>query len=220
MPGTDTILYSILTEEKFVNKKLLDDIIAKEGLSGSYLLSALTDRGMVSETEVLKSFAKKLKLPYKLIKKEKLEPSLFKKIPVKIASHYQFVPLEISDRNLTIAVCYPPDIKTQDAIRLQLGYDISVVLTNKSDILQVFKENYGLAANTVDKISAGAEKMQSDISLFEDEELQDIEKMSESATVEKLVNEIIFDAYKNRATDIHIEPYRDHVRFRYRIDGI
>ncbi|MBI5143999.1 MAG: Flp pilus assembly complex ATPase component TadA [Candidatus Omnitrophica bacterium] len=84
------------------------------------------------------------------------------------------------------------------------------------------KKYYGFAADTLGKItsSVSTEKIASSIQETAQYKVEDIEKLAEDASVIKLVNQIILEAYKKRATDVHIEPFRQGIALRYRIDGI
>ena len=79
---------------------------------------------------------------------------MLKKIPIKIASYYKFLPVKAKGRLLTIAVSAPLDIKTQDEIRTQVGYDIDTVLSCSNDIQDSIKKFYGIAAETLESMSA------------------------------------------------------------------
>ena len=85
--------------------------------------------------------------------------------------------------------------------------------------MKLLKKYYGLASDTIDRIlTKDPNKRNADGN--QETWVEDIEKKSEDPSVAKLVNQIILEAYQKRATDIHIEPYRDKMRLRYRIDGI
>jgi len=216
----DNILYNIIIEKKLVSKDVLDEIINDTEGAGVVWFGNLCKRKLVDESTVLMLLAEKLGISFEAIGKADIDAELFKKIPVKIASHYQFVPLKLEERTLIVGTYYPLDINTQDEIRLQLGYEISILLTNKEKVLEILKRYYGLGADTLDQMFAKDKVSQDLRSAPAGEDLEIIDQIDKDATVANLVNQIIFDAYKKRATDIHIEPYRNKVRFRYRIDGI
>ncbi|MCK5083070.1 MAG: type II/IV secretion system protein, partial [Candidatus Omnitrophica bacterium] len=163
--------------------------------------------------------AQELKISFVNLRDISIEKSTTETVPLKFASYYKFMPVKIENRVLTVAVAYPLDIKTQDEIRTQLGYEVEMVLAFESDINDMLKIHYGLAADTINKIISKTSQKQIEASRAETE-VEDIEKIAEEESVTKLVNQIILEAYKRRATDIHIEPYRGKVRLRYRIDGV
>jgi len=104
-------------------------------------------------------------------------------------------------------------------LRLHLGYDVDRILAPESEILLALRRYYGVGADTVEEIltnTTSAERK--DKPKIDDVDI--LEKSAEDASVVKLVNQILTEAVSTRTTDIHIEPYRDKVRVRYRIDGI
>ncbi|MFH2145101.1 MAG: ATPase, T2SS/T4P/T4SS family [Candidatus Omnitrophota bacterium] len=213
------LISQLLIEKQFLNQQ---DIIACFNESEQRQISPLpliAKRANVPEKQILEIIAPRLNMPYLDLKAVSVDKVLIEKIPVKVASYYKFMPVKLEDRNLTIAVSYPLDVKTQDEIRTHLGFNLEVVLACEEDIHDVMKKYYGLGADTLERIVS---QKTYDFSREEakDERVDDLEALSEDASVIQLVNQIILEAYKKRATDIHIEPYRNKVRLRYRIDGI
>jgi len=215
----NNILFNLLIDKKLVQKTVLEELISQiPSANGSVWISELSTSGLIQEGQVLKLLADSLGMVYRSIKNDPIDEGVLKKIPIKVASYYQFIPLYLENNKLTIGVYYPMDIKKLDEIRFQLGYGILQVIANKDEVLGLLRENYGLGAQTIEKmfLDGTAEKV-----AFRDREaVEDIEKDQEDATIANLVNQIILDAYKKRATDIHIEPFRSGVKFRYRIDGV
>ena len=216
----DIILSEALVEKGLITQKDLESIFKEIDSSDQSLQQILTKRRIILEKDILNILAEKLKITYLDLRNISIDMSVLNKVPVKIASYYRFLPIEIKDRVLTIAVSSPLDIKTQDEIRTQLGYDIEVVLSYSEDILDGLKKYYGLAAETLDSIISATPKTSDFLSDITQEKVEDIEKLAEDASVIKLVNQIILEAYRKRATDIHVEPYRDSLSLRYRIDGL
>lgn len=220
MTKIDSILYEALVNKGRINKDSLEPLIKEAEETAKPLSSILVKHNVLAEQEILNILSEVLKVPCLDPKTTSVEKSVIDKVPLKIASYYRFMPIKINERALTIAVDYPLDIKTQDEIRTQLGYDIEMVLSRSSDILEALKKHYGLAADTLEKITSGVSGLEVSSQEASLEKVEDIEKLAEDASVIKLVNQIILDAYRKRATDIHIEPYRGRVSVRYRIDGL
>jgi len=216
----DLILYEALIERGLISKDALEPFIKEVETSDAGLSQILVKGGLFPEKELLTVWADKLKLSIISLKGLAIEKVVIDKIPVKIASYYRFIPVSIKDRVLTIAVSSPMDIKTQDEIRTQVGYDIEMVLSYQEDILGSLKKYYGVAAETLGKIVSQVSKGEAFPQEGMHEKVEDIEKLAGDASVIKLVNQIILEAYRKRATDIHIEPYRQEVSLRYRVDGI
>ncbi|MBU2257608.1 MAG: Flp pilus assembly complex ATPase component TadA [Candidatus Omnitrophica bacterium] len=219
MNKVDSLLYDALINKGIAAKDTLDLLIKESDGSSQNLVSILSKRGDYSEAQILKVLAEKTGLAFLDLKNVAVPEDITEKIPVKIATYYQFLPIEIKGRILICAVSYPLDIKIQDEIRNQLGYDIELVLAVTEDIVEGLRKYYGLAADTLEKIVSQVPK---DSASYQDptQKIDDIEKLAEDASVIKLVNQIILEAFRKRATDIHIEPFRESVAIRYRIDGL
>ncbi len=125
--------------------------------------------------------------------------------------------MSLEGQILTVAVYNPMDVWLAENIKLNLGFAVRRVLTSRKEVEEAIRKNYGTVAGTVDKIMEGKSGKDR---LVKDETIEDIEKNAEDASVIKLVNQIITEAIKMRATDIHIEIYADKVVLRYRIDGV
>ncbi len=215
----DKILSEGLIEKGLATKEILEPLLKETDINGQSLQQILIKRQISSEEDVLEIFAEKLKFVCLNLKEISIDKSVFDKVPLKIASYYKFVPVSLKDKLLTIAVSSPLDIKIQDEIRTHSGFDIETVLACQTDILESLKKYYGFATDTMKEISQGSEVK----GLFQEriqEKVEDIEKLAGDASVIRLVNQVILEGYKKRATDIHIEPYREGVSLRYRIDGL
>ncbi|MBU1124683.1 MAG: Flp pilus assembly complex ATPase component TadA, partial [Candidatus Omnitrophica bacterium] len=214
----DLFLSDILLERNLISQKELEPILKETDNSKESLQQLLVKKGLFFEKDILTILADKLKVSYVSLKETVIEKSVVERVPLKVAQYYKFIPLKIRDKVLVIAVSSPFDIKTLDEIRMQVGLDIEMALASAIEVAECLKKYYGLGADTLEGITAGAGS-----SLREEtvqEKVDDIEKLAEDASVISLVNQIILDAYKRRATDIHIEPYRDGLSLRYRIDGL
>ncbi len=217
----DMVLFEALVEKCLISKEAMESFI-KEGESSQLSLGqVIIKHGILSENDLLSMLSAKLKMPVVSLREMAIDKKVIDRIPVKIATYYKFMPLDIGERVLTIAVSYPMEVTRQDEIRTQLGYDIRLVLSREDEIYEAMKKHYGFAADTLGKITAGAgAAKQSEERETEWTRVEDIEKLAEDASVIKLVNQIILEAYKKRATDVHIEPFRNGIALRYRIDGI
>ena len=217
--NVDKILSKVLIDKGLIKKEDLDKCLKEAKSSAQNLGNILIKEDLATEDEILEILARELKLSCLNLKTTNIEPSVFKKIPLKIALYYKFVPIKIEKGVLTIAVAYPFVLKIQDEIRTHLGYRIEMVLSCEKNILEILKLRYGLAADTIQEIMAKTPRAGETETA--EEKVENIEILGdEEASVIKLVNQIILDAYKARATDIHIEPYRGRIKIRYRVDGV
>ncbi|MBI3602543.1 MAG: Flp pilus assembly complex ATPase component TadA [Candidatus Omnitrophica bacterium] len=216
----DTILSEALLEKGLISSKEIDSLLPQVESSTESLQQLLIKRGIIAEKDILNVLAERLRISFVSLKSIDIDRVILEKVPLKIAMHYRFVPLEIKRRIITIAVASPFDIKTQDEIRTQLGYGVELTLATQQDITEALKRYYGLGAETLDKISITTPQEEASPMEASRAAVEDIEKLAGDASVIKLVNQIILEGWKKRATDIHIEPQRGVVSLRYRIDGL
>ncbi len=210
----------LLAESGLVPRETLQEALKISKQANRSLMDVLGRDYHVDEAAAYRLLSQKSGIPYRDLKTEAVDAGAIRSVPVKVAWHYGFMPLRFDETgNLLIAVDSPFTIKIQDEIRLQLGHGLVQVLSRRQDITDCFKKYYGFAADTVDKIvsHAGFEKPAEEQVISS---IESSEKMAGDATVVDLVNEIIFEAYQKRATDIHFEPYRGEFRVRYRIDVV
>ncbi|MCU0666236.1 MAG: Flp pilus assembly complex ATPase component TadA [Candidatus Omnitrophica bacterium] len=217
----DEIILSYVRKNAIVPEDVLSRLIRNNASSDKSVLGLLVKENLVNETSIIKNLSSDLGLPYLEINSIKIDKRLSEVIPYKFAWHYRFVPVSIEGRLLTIALIYPLDIKTQDELRLHFGYEIKMVMANESDVLEQINALYGLGADVAGAITSD-ESMSENIKLdtASKEEISDIDKLADDKSIVRLVNQIILEAYKKRATDIHIEPCRGEFNVRYRIDGV
>jgi len=217
----NAILQEELIKKGIVKKSVFDAILKESEKSNTPLISLLVKHNIAQEKGLLALLAEELKIPCVDLKNIEIETSLMKNIPIKLASYYKIMPIKLEGNALTIATSYPLDIKILDDIRMQAGFNIEIVLAPANEVEEAIKKYYGVAAETIERIiskTPAAEREAEEKA--KEEKIEDIEKAAEDASIIKLVNQIIIEAFKKRATDIHIEPYRGKVRFRYRIDGV
>lgn len=216
----DQILSKILLERKLITHAQLEPAVKEAAKISQPLSSVLVKKGLMGEEQILNILSQDLNIPHVSLRTFVVDKSVIDRIPLKVASYYKFVPLKMEHGVVTIAVAYPLDIQTQDEIRIHLGHPIEMVLAAETEIMDMLKSHYGLAADTIHKIISKTPEKQTAVTHAGEEAIEDVEKLAEEESVVKLVNQIIAEAYKRRATDIHIEPYRGKVRLRYRIDGV
>lgn len=215
----DKILADELVRRNALTRAVADTCLAELQNSQESLQGYLLQRGLLPERQILAALSSAHHLPEVDLKTVLIDKGVVAKVPVRFAWYYKFMPIKVEGRVLTIATATPFDVKFHDDIRAHLGFEPTVVLAREADVLDALNKHYGLAANTVDRLTKETARK----SVREEETapwVEDLEKAGDDASVGTLVNEIIFEAYKKRATDIHIEPYRHKVRVRYRIDGV
>ncbi|HLF19098.1 MAG TPA: ATPase, T2SS/T4P/T4SS family [Candidatus Omnitrophota bacterium] len=219
MKQLNKIIEEALIKNNVLAKGSLKTYQEQAQKKGESLRDFLIDQNIVTEQQILVSLCQQLNLERVSFQTLAIDSAAIEKVPVKFVWYYKIMPIRLEGDTLTVASAIPLDVKTQDELRVHLGSGIKVVLASERELTEALKKYYGFASDTIDRIMT-KEGTSTAGMMSSMEAIEDIEQKSEDPTVSNLVNEIIMEAYRKRATDIHIEPYRDKVRFRYRIDGV
>jgi type II secretion system protein E len=189
--------------------------IAVEGGSSESLLSYICrERGM-AEDVFLQKLAQALNWPFLDLPKLKVPAEARNRVSTKVAFQYSVLPTQVTDGTLQIAVSNPFDSAMLNAVRFDARGPIEFALATRPEIEKALKNFYGVGAETLGELDKDEALV--DLDLPVDKE---ITESDQEASVIKFVNQVIWEAYKDRATDIHFEPAEDELRIRYRIDGI
>ena len=211
-------LGELLVKNDIISEKQLEQALWQHQKAGEFLGRTVVKMGIASEEEVLPLLSKKLKISYVQINKLSIPPEVIKKVPAKFACHYELIPIKLEGKVLTVALTDPSSLEFIDDLTLLLGYKINPMLAGELDIMKGLKKYYGIGAETIEEMMK--QTSQTETMKKMESSVDDIEELAADATIIKFVNQILLEAYRDRATDIHIEPYEDELRIRYRIDGI
>src|SRR5580700_1783210 len=168
----------------------------------------------VAEDVFLQQLAGALNWPYLDLGKLAVSPEACLKVPTKVAFQYSVLPTRFENGELQVVISNPFDAAMLNTVRFNAGGPVSFAIAPKIEIEKSLKKYYGVGAETLDEMSKDEP-----IELLVGED-KEITEGDQEASVIKFVNQIIWEAYKDRATDIHFEPAEDELRIRYRIDGI
>jgi len=213
-------LGEILLARGAVEKQDIEAALKTQKKSRERIGRVLVRMGAVEETEVLKALEEQTGVPYEDISQTRIDDAMFKVVPPALIHTHHFVPLRKEDDVLVAAVADPLDLQALDDLRLVAGCPVKAVCAAERDILKIIRDRYGVGADTVEKLiqEEGAE---GDVEIVQEEEDQvsDLELVEDAALI-RLVNQIILEALEERASDIHIEPFEEGFRVRYRVDGV
>ncbi len=207
--------------EMLINKHLITPqqlklAIKEQQKTGELLGQALCRMGYLEDEQFLQVLSQQLNIPFVKLRDVDIDASAIKKLPAKFAWYYKIVPISYADRKLTVATFDP--LCSLNDVKKFLGCEIIPVLATENDLTKAIEKYYGVGAETIEEIIAATP--QENIEIDSSKKITDIEKMAGDASVVKLVNQIILEAYQKRATDIHIDLFRNKLSLRYRVDGI
>ncbi len=201
------------TPQRFEDWQKAWRLAAANGSQDSLLEFVSREAGF-SEEMFLQQLAVVLKWPFVDLKVATVPTEAKNKISTKVAFQYYAVPTDYQNGTLQVAVCNPFDSGMLNSVQFDAKMPVQFALAPKTEIDKALKKYYGVGAETLDEMSKEDEPL--DL-LLDDKE---ITEGDQEASVIKFVNQIIWEAFKSRATDIHFEPAEDELRIRNRIDGI
>ena len=219
--GRILIKMGILTRDKVHNCVKLQ----KEQFPNKKLGEVLISQGMIDRNQLNIALAAQRGMSYTNITGMDIPKEVIAAIPAQMANTYRVVPIEFdkSANRVTIAIDDPNNFRATDDLSTLMGYNVTAIVTDASALNQSLERYY----------SKGEENITDLIGEIEDDELlnsmsgrdqsidlDEIKELAESNPVKKLLNLVLLQAIRDKAADIHFEPFESEYRMRYRIDGI
>jgi type IV pilus assembly protein PilB len=222
-------LGEMLVKEGLITASQLEKAISVQRQEGGRLGAIVVKLGMLKEDQMVSTLAKQLNIPYFSLGTGMLKPAadqgLDRLISQEFALRNSVLPLSRTLRSITVAMSDPLDLITIDNLRKLTGCEINPVIATKSDIVKAIEEFYGKSAMLKNAVEASYDLSSIGpvpIDLEAPDQELSLDKLiarAEEAPVVKLVDLIIRQAIDERASDIHIEPFKERISLRYRIDG-
>jgi len=206
---------TILLERGLIDDRQLADALAEQQRSGERLDHVLVRLGHVRSAEVLEAIGHQLAMPIVDLQHLEVDQETLRSLPPKLVFRQRCVPIGLEGGTLRVATSDPFELNAFDELRLLTGLPIELVLADEKDITKFIRSHYGVAGDTLEALSADAIERDVEGAATTDEADE-----AQEASVIRLVNDLLVEAVRERATDVHIEPYEDSLAIRYRIDGI
>ncbi len=209
-------LSSLLEATGLFTSEQIEDLMTHPKGEHQPIAVGVVSKGYAREDEFLEALAKSMGLPFVRLTDVHIEPSVLNALSPKVVFQYNVIPVSLDGGTLRVATHDPFMPGLVDALRLASGSRVRLALSPSSDITKASTKFYGVGAETLERM------IQDDrIELTpEDTSKKDLTEIDQEASVVKFVNQIIWEAYQDRATDIHLEPMETSLRIRYRIDGV
>lgn len=184
------------------------------------LVEVIPQLGYATAETAYRALADFCEMRFVLPSKMQISEEIAAKASARFATHYRFVPVQENNGALVVALSDPLNAHLLDDIRLVLKRRIEAVVTTPAEIQKMTKELYGVGADTMERILISEEHAGGVVNLESTAVSAVLGDDSIDASIIKFVNELILEAVQSDTTDIHIEPFEDYLRVRYRIDGI
>ena len=212
-------LGEILVEKEAITSAQLTQALAEQKRTGERLGRVLVNLGFITERELIKFLGAQMDIPSVNLDNYLVDPQTIDLVPQSLAKRYILIPVFKSEDTLTVAMADPLNVFAIDDLQTRAKCKIIPAVASEADILKAIDQYYGISESMEEVIKEVSEE-KFKLEEVEEVDLDKIEALAEEMPIIKLVNLIIMQAIKDRASDIHIEPERDKLRTRYRIDGI
>jgi len=224
MRGTATKkLGQVMVDLGFMDEDQLWDVLQEARESGQLFGQVALARGLITEDQLLQALAEQHGLKLVNLNEVKPQAEALALVPETMASVYKVVPLSLKDNVLTVAMADPSNLAALDDIRNFVGVkEVKAVIASPKAIAEAIPKAYaGKEESIVDLIQKLEEdpelgKLSKETSI----DLESLQELQDAAPVRKLLNMVMLLAIKDRASDIHFEPFEDEYKMRYRCDGV
>jgi type IV pilus assembly protein PilB len=220
LTSNDDYVLQILQDQGLVTPELVDQLMENGLEPGKSVVDVLIEEEHIPENDVLTALAGEFGMEVMSIGELNIPPETRDLVPVDAARRYRVVPVYMRDDTITVALSDPMDFDALDSLRHILKTNVEGVVTSRSEINTALDKYYAVEAamdSMLEQISDGTV----DVAMAGSEDLaQDGDSDESDAPIIKLVSLIILEAFKNRASDIHLEPMEKRFKVRYRIDGV
>jgi general secretion pathway protein E len=215
-------LGEILKTRTGVTEEQIQEALAVQREKGGRLGEILVGTKAITEEDLLQAVAFQKDLHYlPKISPDEVDPDLAARIPINFAKQYTLLALREQNGTALVAMADPLDFYALDDVRMLLGMDVEAALARSSTILDAINLVYQRDSAGTEAVISGLEDREDlDLLASELEEPQDLLDTADEAPIIRLINSLLYTAVKDRASDVHIEPFEKDLVVRYRIDGI
>ncbi|HUT14087.1 MAG TPA: GspE/PulE family protein [Thermoguttaceae bacterium] len=212
----------ILIRQSIISPEQLQEALEMSDKTGRKLPETLSQLGYASGEDVIRAMAEQHGRDYVNLAEVVIPPAIVELVPESVARENAVLPLTESDGELTVIVSDPLDFETIEKLRFILNRRIEIALAPRESILEAINRYYGqTVGESADSMLQEFTDTAIDFTETEEDLVAGDEDIDESsAPIVRLVQMVITEAAQLRASDIHIEPFEDRIRVRYRIDGI
>ena len=226
------LLGQVLKEMKLLHEGQVQEALQVQKREGGQIGQILVKQGHVTEAQLMLALGRQSGLEVLDLREFEPQSDATDKVDESIARPFQFVPVTFDGKTLVVAMADPMNKSALDDIRFTANCDVKGVVADGDQIAAAIEKAYGkeqnVMASILQEIEEGGlvpartptKKRRTGVAGSQVTDLEDAEEMANSAPVRKLLNYILYQAIRDRASDIHLEPFEDEFKIRYRVDGV
>jgi general secretion pathway protein E len=212
---------NFLVQKGFLSREQLEEITRVQDEKGVGFFEAAVESGVLAEEDYLRAVSEFLDFPYRPKIDAQVNPTILSKVPLSFIKENKVIPICEEDGTCLVAVHDPFNMAPVDDLKMLLGMPLSVIVCPLSEIERITTHYFDLQNHSAAQVIMDMDEEDMGVlSIDTPEERRDLLDLANEAPIIKLVNVVISQAVKERASDIHIEPYEKELRVRYRIDGV
>ncbi len=218
-----------LIEDGLLTTKQVEELLEQQKKEGTRFIKLVTDKSYVSEQDLTVSMGRVLNVPPINLQRVTIPPEVGELIPRELANNHKIVPIARLENKLFIAMADPLNVLAVDDVKRVTKLEVATMIASEKAILDKLSSLDAAKSGSMEDIINDAQKKGSEDDAntleqvkeqMDEVNLDQLAASSEEAPVIKLANIILVQAVKDRASDIHIEPFEKGMRLRYRIDGV
>ena len=214
-------LHEKLIDSGLVTKKEVDQVRSLQRKSGWKIVEYLMHQGRLNENELIDFISRELKIDKYTPEKYPLDKSMKESMPEDLARKQELVPLRMDKGVLFVATADPESINRLDVVELVAMLEVEPVFCTKNELDDLMQAQYGVPSHmgdllgTIDELTVSSgDEIEENLDLA-----GSLQSAVQEAPVVRLVNQILAQAVRERASDIHLSPMKNTIQMRYRIDG-
>ncbi len=188
--------------------------------SGRRIDQLLVEQGTVTEEDALKALAEALGLKFVDLQTIEIDRALLAKFPTSAVFRHAVLPISRTNGKVKVAINDPFNLEALNELSALSGFRLDPVLARRDDVLQRIKEHLGVGGDTINELVSRSLEEGIEVVSEQGEGAGDLAEIAQSASVIRLVNELLVEAIELRASDVHIESQESGLPIRYRIDGV
>ena len=220
MAARDDFLIDTLVDMGYLTEEQVAEARAEADTTGEGVLDTLVKRGELDPSAVAQAKAAHFGVEYIELHELNLTDEVISLIPRHIAKRFHVVPVRKEDEAVVVAMEDPSDLDTLDGLQAAINMQVIPAVATREELDAAIERYYGVRDDSVSKLIQDITEGEVDIGTVSQLQMDDGSTVEADAPIIKLVNTMIVEAFKLRASDIHLEPLANRFRVRYRIDGI
>lgn len=218
------VLGELLKDKGLINAELLQEALEKQKKTKRLLGQVLINLGFVKEADIVMALREQTGMPSINLNQLEIPVDIIERVSPSVARIYKVIPVGWEDNTLTVAMADPLNVHTLNDLRFLLGCEVKGAISTEEHVERAIEKHYGTEMESVGELLEEIGQETGKVMELQEEkepvtDIQQLQQLTEQVPVVKLLNLILMQAVKARASDIHFEPFEDEFKIRYRVDG-